>query len=143
LTVANLGGIVGRIAWGAVADRFVPPRRLLGLLGLAAGLCAYATAAFDAQWPPGVLLGVCAAFGATAIGWNGVQLSQVARHAPAGEAGAVTGASGFLTFTGVVLGPPLFAALAGATGSYRIGFAVFGTLSLACGAWLTATTRPS
>src|SRR5512144_1920248 len=33
LTVANLGGIVGRIVWGAVADRFVLPRAMLGLLG--------------------------------------------------------------------------------------------------------------
>jgi MFS family permease len=138
LTVANLGGIVGRIVWGAVADHFVPPRTMLGLLGIASGLCAYATASFDGGWGRAPLLAVCAAFGGTAIGWNGVQLSQVARHAPPGQAGSVTGAAGFLTFTGVVLGPPLFALLAGATGSYRVGFAVFGTLSLACGAWLLA-----
>ena len=37
---------------------------------------------------------IIAVFGMTAIGWNGVQLSEVARHAPAGQAGAVTGASG-------------------------------------------------
>jgi MFS family permease len=139
LTVANLGGIVGRIVWGAVADRFVRPRTMLGLLGVAGGGCAYATAAFGADWPDAARLAVCALFGATAIGWNGVQLSEVARHAPAGQAGAVTGASGLFTFGGVVLGPPLFALLAGATGSYRVGFAAFGTLSLACGAWLAAT----
>jgi MFS family permease len=133
LTVANLGGIVGRIGWGAVADHFLPPRTVLGSIGIASGTCAYATAAFDAQWPAAALYVVCAIFGATAIGWNGVQLSQVARHAPPGQAGAVTGASAFLTFTGVVLGPPLFAALVGATGSYRVGFAVFGTLTLGCG----------
>jgi MFS family permease len=139
LTVANLGGIVGRIVWGAVADHFVPPRTMLGLLGIASGLCAYATATFDATWGSGAMLAVCAVFGGTAIGWNGVQLSQVARHAPAGQAGSVTGAAGFITFTGVVVGPPLFALLAGATGSYRVGFAAFGTLSLACGAWLLAS----
>jgi nitrate/nitrite transporter NarK len=139
LTVANLGGIVGRIVWGAVADHFVPPRTVLGLLGIASGLCAYATATFDATWGSGAMLAVCAVFGGTAIGWNGVQLAQVARHAPHGQAGSVTGAAGFITFTGVVVGPPLFALLAGATGSYRVGFAAFGTLSLACGAWLLAT----
>ena len=139
LTVANLGGIVGRIVWGAVADRFVRPRAMLGLLGVGGAACAYATAAFGADWPDVARLAVCALFGATAIGWNGVQLSEVARHSPAGQAGAITGASGLITFGGVVLGPPLFALLAGATGSYRIGFAAFGTLSLACGAWLTAT----
>ncbi len=139
LTVANLGGIVGRIGWGAVADHLVPPRILLGALGVASCLCAYATATFGAGWSTAAMLAVCALFGTTAIGWNGVQLSQVARHAPPGQAGAITGASAFLTFTGVVLGPPLFAALAGATGSYRTGFAVFGTLSLLCGVWLLWT----
>jgi MFS family permease len=139
LTVANLGGIVGRIGWGAAADHFVPPRTMLAMIGVASGVFAYATTAFGTGWPTAALLAVCAFFGATAIGWNGVQLSQVARHAPSGQAGAVTGASGFLTFTGVVLGPPLFAMLASVTGSYRAGFAAFGTLSLLCGLWLLVT----
>ncbi len=136
LTATNIGGIVGRVSWGAVADRFIAPRRLLGLLGVAAAGCAYGAASFDATWPRVVLLGVCVLFGSTAIGWNGVQLSEVARHAPAGQAGAITGATGFITFFGVVLGPPLFALLASLTGSYRTGFAVFGTASLACGSAL-------
>ncbi len=141
LTVANIGGIVGRIAWGSTADRWVPPRVLLGSIGLAAALCAYATAAFGSGWPPAFIFAVCALFGATAIGWNGVQLAEVARHSPAGQAGTVTGASGFITFAGVVLGPPIFAVLAAATGSYRVGFVVFGTASLACGARLLARAR--
>ena len=64
----------------------------------------------------------CALFGATSIGWNGVQLAEVARQAPEGQAGAITGASGFITFAGVVLGPPLFALLASLSGSYRVAF---------------------
>src|SRR5206468_12780562 len=107
LTIANVGGIVGRIVWGAMADHFVAPRTMLGMIGVASGVCAYTTATFGAAWPTAAMLAVCAVFGATAVGWNGVQLSQVARYAPPGQAGAVTGASGFLTFTGVVLGPPM------------------------------------
>lgn len=136
LTAANVGGIIGRVGWGAVADQWIPPRRMLGLLGLAAAGCAYAVASFDGGWPRPALLAVCALFGGTAIGWNGVQLAEVARHAPAGQAGAITGASGFITFAGVVVGPPAFALLAALTGSYRVGFAVFGTVSLVCGAAL-------
>jgi MFS family permease len=141
LTVANVGGIVGRIGWGAVADRFVRPRTLLGVLGLIAAACAFATAGFDANLPRLALLAVCALFGATAIGWNGVQLAEVARHAPRGQAGAITGATGFITFSGVVLGPPTFAFLASATGSYRVGFAAFGIASLACGLTLLVRSR--
>ena len=138
LTVANIGGIVGRIVWGGTADRWVPPRMLLGLIGVAAASCAYATAMFGAAWPVSSIFVVCAIFGATAIGWNGVQLAEIARRSPAGQAGTVTGASGFVTFAGVVLGPPTFALLAATTGSYRVGFVAFGSASLLCGARLLA-----
>jgi predicted MFS family arabinose efflux permease len=138
LTVTNVGGIIGRIVWGGVADRWIAPRRLLGIIGVVAGACSLATAAFSSSLSSPLLLAVCAIFGASAIGWNGVQLSEVARNAPAGQAGAVTGASGFITFSGVMLGPPLFAAMAALTETYRIGFAFFGITSIACGVWLVS-----
>jgi MFS family permease len=136
LTTANVGGIIGRIAWGAVADHWLPPRRLLGVIGIASAACAFATVAFSPAWPLAALLVVAACFGATGIGWNGVQLSEIARRAPAGEAGAITGASGFITFGGVVSGPPAFALLAAVTDSYRTGFLVFGIACLVCGSAL-------
>jgi len=136
LTVATIGGVVGRVAWGALADRLESPRRVLAGLGIAAAVAAFATASFGTGWPWPWVLVVCAAFGATAIGWNGVQLSELARHAPPGKAGAITGGAGVITFAGVVIGPPTFAMLASITGSYRIGFAAIGVASLACGLWL-------
>ncbi|HXX83640.1 MAG TPA: MFS transporter [Casimicrobiaceae bacterium] len=141
LTTANLGGIVGRIVWGAVADHWVAPRRLLGMIGIASAACALATATFNPAWPLAASLAVAAFFGATGIGWNGVQLSDVARHAPAGQAGTITGASGFITFAGVVSGPPLFALLAAITDSYRTGFLVFGAACLICGGALLRTSQ--
>ena len=141
LTVANLGGIVGRILWGAIADFHVAPRTLLGLIGMSAGACAWSTAAFGADWPIAAILALCSLFGATAIGWNGVQLAEVARNAPADEVGAITGAAGFITFGGVVTGPPAFALIAALTGGYRTGFALFGGLSIGCGLWLLARDR--
>jgi MFS family permease len=141
LTVANVGGVAGRIVWGATADRFVHPKVLLGGIGVGTGACGYLAAAFSAEWPLVAVLAVCACFGATAIGWNGVQLAQVARMAPAGQAGAVTGAAGFITFAGVVVGPPTFALLAGVTGSYRAGFIAFASLALIGGLRLLYTHR--
>jgi MFS family permease len=136
LALATAGGVVGRISWGVVADRWVAPRRMLGLLGVIAGACALGAANFASAWPTLVEGTVCALFGMTAIGWNGVQLAEVARHSPRGKAGAITGASGFITFAGVVVGPPAFALLATVTGSYATGFAVMGVASFVCGAWL-------
>ena len=68
------------------------------------------TASFGATWPAPATLAVCALFGATAIGWNGVQLAELARNAPTGQAATVTGAANFVTFGGVVVGPPMLRA---------------------------------
>ena len=141
LTAANLGGIGGRIGWGAIADSHIAPRTLLALIGMAAGLCAWLTAAFATDWPAAAIVGVGVVFGATAIGWNGVQLAEVARNSPSGQVGGITGASGFVTFGGVMIGPPTFALISAITDGYRAGFAVFGGLSIACSLWLLAKRR--
>jgi len=70
-----------------------------------------------------------------------VQLSAIARNAPPGTAGAVTGAAGFFTFLGVALGPPIFGLLSSATGSYRAGFAFLAVLSAIGGATLLLHRR--
>ncbi len=44
LTVATVGGVIGRIAWGAMADRTLAPRRVLSLIGVLAASAA-------SRWP--------------------------------------------------------------------------------------------
>ncbi len=122
LTCATAFAVPGRIIWGALADRWLPPHRLLASIGILASVCGLAMALASPDWPAWIVLPLACLFGATAIGWNGVQLSELARRAPPGMAGAVTGASGFVTFAGVVTGPLLFAGLAALTGGYRAGF---------------------
>ncbi len=129
LTSATVAGVAGRIGWGYVADRMLEPRRVLAAIGVAAGVCGVGMALATPEWPAVAVIALAAAFGGTAIGWNGVQLSEVARLAPPGTAGKVTGASGFVTFAGVVIGPPCFALLATVSGSYRTCFATFAALS--------------
>ena len=131
LTAATIGGVAGRIGWGYVADRLLAPRRVLMLIGCMAGACGVTMALATPAWPPVLVVALCVLFGATAIGWNGVQLAEVARHAPPGAAGKVTGAAGFVTFAGVVVGPSSFALLSALTGSYRTGFATFAAASVA------------
>ena len=138
LTSATLGGVAGRIGWGYVADRWLRPRVVLATIGFCAAACGALTAVATSAWPPPAIATLAALFGATAIGWNGVQLSEVARLAPPGSAGKVTGATGFVTFAGVVVGPPSFALLSSVTGSYRIGFAAFAAASVAAAVALLA-----
>jgi len=141
LTATTLGGVFGRIAWGAVADRTRHSRAVLVIIGMLAGSCAIAMALAQPEWPVAAVVVLATVFGATAIGWNGVQLAEVARQAPAGQAGAVTGAAGMVTFSGVVTGPPLFAALSAATGSYHTGFVLLAAASLGGGALLLLRSR--
>lgn len=138
LTATTIAGAIGRIAWGVVADRLLAPHRTLALIGAIAAACAVAMALSTRAWPTAAIVGLAACFGATAIGWNGVQLAEVARLAPPGAAGKVTGATSVVTFAGVVVGPPLFALLADMTGSDRAGFAMLAAASGAASAALVA-----
>jgi MFS family permease len=122
LSVTQLGGIGGRVVWGYVADRWLGARRMLLLLASMMALCALGSAFLVTDTPHGVVIALLVCFGASAIGWNGVYLAEVARRAPPGMASMATGGTLAFTFLGVVLGPPMFGALSGLFGTYRAGF---------------------
>lgn len=138
LTVAQGGGVFARIAWGALADRWGRPTLVIALIAIGMGAAALATAAFTADWPVAAIAVVCAAFGATAIGWNGVYLAQVARLAPPGKAGDATGGSLVFTYGGVLLGPPAFAFLVEGGVPYASAYVIAAVPAVACGLWLLA-----
>lgn len=133
LAVAQTGGIVGRIVWGTIADRWIVPKRMFGLLGLLMTMGAACVATFSTSWSTPALLAVCALFGASALGWNGVHLAQVARLAPQGKAALATGGSVFFFFFGGVAGPPLFGTIVGAGLGYPVAFLVLALPTLAIG----------
>lgn len=126
LTCAQVAAVVGRILWGGLADRLVSPRVMLALLGFGMSLSVWAITLFTAATPFLVIAAVCAAIGATVIGWNGVFLAETARAAPAGRVGEATGGVLSVTFSGVVLGPPALTLLVSATGGYASGFIILG-----------------
>jgi MFS family permease len=129
--LAHGSGIVGRVIWGAVADRWVSPRVTLILLGVVSAACAALTALFTTAWPLAAIAAVAMLYGASAVGWNGVFLAEVARCAPPGQVGTATGGTQFFTFGGAMVGPPVFTGLVSATGSYAWSFAFFAVVSLA------------
>ena len=133
LAVAQGAGVAGRLAWGAVSDRGGRPLQILGVLGCAMAVFAAAAAGFTSDWPRLAIVLCCAAFGATAIGWNGVYLAEVARQAPRGRAGEATGGTLFFTFSGVLVGPPVFAFLVEGGVSYPVAFLVVAVPALVSG----------
>jgi MFS family permease len=141
LSISQLGAVFGRVLWGYAADRWFGARRTLAALAALMALASVATAAFQPGWPGLAVIAVLFVFGASAIGWNGVYLAEVARQAPAGQAGLATGGTLAITFTGVVLGPPVFGAMSGLFGSYRGGFATLALPLALCAFALLRRTR--
>lgn len=125
LTVALGAGVAGRIVWGGIADRLIMPRRMLGTLGLVMSLSAAATFFISLSWPYAAIVVLGALFGASAVGWNGVYLAQVAHKAPSGMAGVATGGTLFFTYFGGVIAPPLFGGIAGAGHRYSLAYFLF------------------
>jgi MFS family permease len=141
LSISQLGAVFGRVLWGYASDRWFGARRTLAGLAALMALSSLATAAFHQSWPGILVIAVLFVFGASAIGWNGVYLAEVARQAPEGQAGVATGGTLAITFMGVVLGPPVFGALSGLFGSYRGGFAALAIPLALCAVALLRRTR--
>lgn len=124
LSAVQFSGALGRIGWGWMADRMQASRTTLLVLGALMLLATLFTTQIDEGWSTVATTTVFVAMGATAIGWNGVFLAEVARLAPAGQASTATGGALFFTFGGVLIGPSLFAAIYARLGSYAGTFAV-------------------
>lgn len=130
LSVAMVGGILGRLFWGVLADYGFSSRSVLGFLGVTMAVCATLVTFVDNNWTMGLIYVLTFLFGASAVGWNGVYLAEVAHIAPPGQAGSATGASLAMTYSGVVTLPSLFWISQAVTDSYVPGFILVGMLAL-------------
>ena len=75
-------------------------------------------------------------YGASASGWNGVYLAEVARRAPSGQAAQATSGTLACTFFGVLLGAPLFGLVVSSPGGYTLAFAMQAFFALSIGGLL-------
>ncbi|MFH5923523.1 MFS transporter [Roseomonas xinghualingensis] len=133
MALAQAGGLVGRIAWGLVADR-AGAVRVMAACGIGAALGTFALALAGPHWPGLLVTAVGLILGATAVGYNGVMLGEVARIAPPGRVGASTAAlQTVFAFTQIIM-PTAFSLLVGMTGGYAPGFALCGACAV-IGVW--------
>ena len=130
LSVAMIGGVLGRLFWGVLADFGFPSRGVLGFLGVVMAVCAALVTFINGDWPMTVIYVLAFLFGASAVGWNGVYLSEVAHIAPPGQAGSATGASLAMTYSGVVVLPSVFWISHAIADSYVPGFLIVGAMAL-------------
>ena len=111
LGLSTLVAVPARIFWGIIASTVVPARLLLGFLAGAMAVGTGAMGAFTSAWSQWQVILVCIVIAMTALSWHGVLLSEVARAAPDGAVGRLTG--GVLAFgsAGQLASPLLFGAL--------------------------------
>lgn len=122
LSVAQIFGVLGRIAWGWVADRSGDCMAALQYLTLVSVACCVAVFFLAPGWPVWLTALLYAVFGATAIGWNGLYTAEVARRSPPGQVSLVTGGAMVWNFAGILTGPTAFTLLYKAIGSYTTTF---------------------
>ena len=140
LSFVQVAGVIGRVSWGVVADRLGSSGLVLIGVGTAMALGGLGAASIAPSWPEATVFAFFFAFGLVAVGWNGVFASETARISPEGRVGHAAGGVLFVTFSGVLVGPVMFSALYGVTGTYSATF--FATTLLAVlGVGLVAIAR--
>ncbi|MBM85717.1 MAG: hypothetical protein CMM47_06815 [Rhodospirillaceae bacterium] len=129
-SAVQVSSIVGRVGWGWLADRVGSGLTISSVITIIAAGCAILTISLTPDWPRLLVYMLCFIFGSVGMGWNGVYASEIARLAPTNKVGAATGASMFITFSGVFLGPMIFVAMFELTGVYTTTFAVSAVVAL-------------
>jgi MFS family permease len=127
-SVMQGAGAAARIFWGWLSDRFATSRTLLAWIGVGIILSTTMASQMAPDWPVLPVMIVAAVMGATAVGWNGIYLAEVARVVPQDQVGAATGGVLVFTFLGIVAGPSSFGLLVQQTGHYTAGFALMNLL---------------
>ncbi len=80
-----------RILWGWVGSFYIAPRYVMSWLAFGMAASVVLTGAFGAGWSTLAIGIVAGMLSASAMSWHGILLSESARLAPIGRAGAITG----------------------------------------------------
>ena len=129
--MCQLGGAIGRVFWGAVSDRLFGGKRMgvLAFTGSITVACSLAMSAMGPGFPLWALPPLVFAYGASAVGWNG--LYHVAMAEIAGQKYAATGVGMSMTLNqfGTFFGPPIFGLVLDSTGSYQAAWLLMSTFA--------------
>ena len=118
----NIGGILGRVAWGGVTDKLLSPKSTLTAIGIVSAISLSAIFLVSPQWYDVFLYLYAFIIGASTHGWNGVFLSEIATQAPKGESHNWTGGVQFVIYAGVAILPPVFGGIVFVVNEYTLPF---------------------
>lgn len=144
LAVMQLGGLLGRIGWGALSDRLGSRGRVMAIcsgLAMLGGL-GFAISGARPQ-PVAVLAPLAFLLGLSTMGWNALYITLASETIPS-RAATVVGAGSTVTFTGLFAVTPLFGLIADLTHTYLAAWVAFVAWSgVATLVALTISDRPA
>lgn len=144
VALLQAGGLAGRIAWGAWAQRLRAASRLLGGIGMLAALAGAAVVAAPLAHEGWLFASLVAGLGFCASGWNGVLVAETARLAGPHRAGALSGTILGYGYVGLAVAPSVFAWMGESVSTGAAFLALFGLAGVAGAAlMLTRAGKPS
>ena len=131
LALSQIGGTASRLAWGMVSDRFFQSRRRPGIvISAGIGIVSFALLAAGPWLPTAMIALLALTAGAAAFGWVGLYFTLVAELGGARYAGLLTGVAVTFSWSGVLVGPPVFGAIVQATGGWPASWLLLAVIAL-------------
>jgi len=131
LSLIQLSGVCSRVVFGLLADRIGSALSTLAAVGCVTAVMCLATVFLSPGWPRTGLYVMLVCLGASAVGWTGMFIAEVARVAPKGQVGLATSGAIAFNFLGILCGPALFALAYKGIGSYAHTFGLLVFVALA------------
>ncbi|MBI4205271.1 MAG: MFS transporter [Betaproteobacteria bacterium] len=118
LSLVQASGVAGRILWGWLGDLTRDGLGVLAKVSMIMTVCCVLIPFITPATPALLTALIFMIFGATAVGWNGVFMAEIARCSPRGLVSVATSGAMVWNFAGILIGPATFATVYALVGSY-------------------------
>lgn len=143
LVLAEIGGSVGRVAWGTISDKYFAGNRMIimFIVTVLTGMCALVCAVLLPATPLIVVLCTVFIFGFSISGYNGVWMTIIVELVQKENSGIATGVTITISSWGVLIIPPLFGYIVDISGSFSKGWLFIASLMAVVVLLLKQTTN--
>lgn len=128
--VMQVGGVIGRVALGWLADHLRSATATLSVAALFSAVTTTLLGMTSTQWPLWSVILLAFVAGCTAASWNGVQIAEVARRSPSHLITETAAGASILVSLVNVAAPTAFALAVAASGRYDLAFLCAGICAL-------------
>jgi predicted MFS family arabinose efflux permease len=129
LALIHIGGVCGRLLWGAVSDRLTNGRRkpVLSWVVVGGAIVLLTLSAFPAHVGAAAALTVAFLGGIFLAGWNGLAITMLLERGGATRPATALGVALSVIYLGTLSGTPIFAWIVERAGSYTPAWLIVAT----------------